>query len=497
MRPLCSLLLMLIALAGCGRDTRITVEHRLPQIYPDYTSIVIPYNIAPLNFTVQEEGERFKAVIRSEAGTPVTISNRTSVIRIPIRRWKKLLADNKEKTLYMDLYVKRHGTWTRFDAVENHISEDPIDPYLTYRLIEPGYVNYGEISLQERNLENFNTRILVSNQRDVVHGGDFCINCHTPRERNAAYTVFHVRGKLGGTVITTPEQAVKVNMKTDSTFSAAVYPAWHPVKNRIAFSINSTGQLFHTTDLQKVEVFDTRSDLVMYDTDRHTITPICQTDDRLETFPAWSPDGKYLYYCSAPCPPRDEAGNLSIPDVYQQFYYDLIRRPYDAEADTFGRAEIMVLASSAHLSVSFPRLSPDGRFLLFCLSEYGTFSIWHKSSDLYMIDLQENKLKRLEAVNSPETESYHAWSSNSRWIVVSSRRENGNYTRPYIAYIRPDGQETKAFLLPQRDPSRYPLLLKSFNVPEFMTGPAVHARRKYDDVIHLDAIQATYKPLSR
>ena len=76
----------------------------------------------------------------------------------------------------------------------------------------------------------------------------------------------------------------------------------------------------------------------------------------------------------------------------------------------------------------------------------------------------------LVEVNSDDVESYHSWSSNSRWFVFSSRRIDGLYTRPYIAYVDEDGKVGKPFLLPQKDAGFYQSFMKSFNIPEFITG---------------------------
>ena len=115
-------------------------------------------------------------------------------------------------------------------------------------------------------------------------------------------------------------------------------------------------------------------------------------------------------------------------------------------------------------------VSPDGKYLLYTLSGYGNFSIWHKDADLYMIDLSTLQSYPLEAANSDDVESYHSWSSNSRWFVFSSRRIDGLYTRPYIAYVDEDGKVGKPFLLPQKDAGFYQSFMKSFNIPEFITG---------------------------
>jgi hypothetical protein len=107
---------------------------------------------------------------------------------------------------------------------------------------------------------------------------------------------------------------------------------------------------------------------------------------------------------------------------------------------------------------------------MFTLSSYGNFSIWHKDADLYMIDLETKKAYPLDALNSDDVESYHSWSSNSRWVVFSSRRIDGLYTRPHFAYIDAEGNASKPFLLPQKDVEFYHYFMKSYNIPEFITG---------------------------
>ena len=123
-------------------------------------------------------------------------------------------------------------------------------------------------------------------------------------------------------------------------------------------------------------------------------------------------------------------------------------------------------------SVSFPRPSYDGKSLMFTLSDYGNFSIWHKEADLWSLDLSTGKIRPLSEVNSEDTESFHNWSGNSRWFVFSSRREDGLYTRLYIASVDGNGQVGKPFLLPQKDPATYYSRSDySYNAPDFVNKP--------------------------
>ena len=122
-------------------------------------------------------------------------------------------------------------------------------------------------------------------------------------------------------------------------------------------------------------------------------------------------------------------------------------------------------------SVSFPRMSPDGKFLMVTLANHATFPIWHQEADLWMLDVPNGyKSVNLEALNSPSVESYHSWSSNGRWIVFSSRRTDGLHTRPYIAYIDANGTVGKPFVLPQERGDFYQECMNSFNIPELVKG---------------------------
>lgn len=86
-----------------------------------------------------------------------------------------------------------------------------------------------------------------------------------------------------------------------------------------------------------------------------------------------------------------------------------------------------------------------------------------------MIDLESGKRVNIDNVNSRETDSYHSWSKGGRWIIFSSRRIDGSYTRLFISHFK-DGKFTKPFLIPQRDPKQNESLMFSYNIPEFISG---------------------------
>ena len=187
-----------------------------------------------------------------------------------------------------------------------------------------------------------------------------------------------------------------------------------------------------------------------------------------EAFPCWSADGKELYFCRTKTP--WEPGTLPRVEEIKKMMYDLMRVKYDIDKNQWGSPETVLAASQTGMSVGEPRPSPDGRYLLFCMAAHGNFFPFQSSGDLYMLDLRSGKHRRLEC-NSDSSEAWHCWSSNSRWIVFCSRRDNGWLARPYFCYIDAEGREHKPFVLPQKDPAFYDTWLKTYNVPELITGP--------------------------
>jgi hypothetical protein len=476
----------LLLLAACSekipseailQDTGIVIS-------PDYDRITIPWNIAPLHFTIQEEAGDYLTALYSKRGEKLIV--RGKKVKFHLKSWHKLLEENKGDTLYMDIYLKKKQ-WLKYPALKNFIAEEAIDNYLSYRLIEPSYAAYETMSIQQRDLTGFEEQAIYDNTLLSKGEDGQCINCHSYQNYNQSGKMqFHVRHRLGGTVIVSNEKAYKVNLKTEHTLSAGVYPAWHPTADVIAYSVNTTGQSFHTKDNQKVEVMDEKSALILYDIAKNEVREIVDDSAHLETFPSWSADGKYLYYASAAYPENFDVSSDDIYRRYQEFHYNLYRKAFNPETYEFSGVDTIFDASGYGKSATFPRESPDGKYLLFTLGDYGNFHIWHSSSDLYLLDLESRTLSALPELNSPNVESYHSWSSNGRWIVFSSRRDDGSYTRIYIAYFK-NGKVGKPFILPQKDSDFYGEFFKSYNIPELMKEPVKVSLKTLTNAIQKEA----------
>lgn len=435
-----------------------------PAIFPDYTDVTIPVNIAPLNFRIDKEVPAI--AILSFKNKELKIKTNNGSFKIPIKAWKRLLKQAAGQTLQVSVYEKMQNGWHCYNTFPVHVANETIDPYLIYRRIAPGYRMWSEMGIYQRNLEKFDETAILNNKQ--THNN--CMNCHSICMQAPEQLLFHQRSQHAGTYlvsknnISTIRPVAVLGKKTEKT-PPLTYPYWHPSGKFIAFSSNHTKQDFHHSDPNRIEVFDSASDIYIYDmkTQELLTTPLLSSDENMETFPSFSPDGKSLYLCSAPSEP--------MPESYQNIKYNLLRISFDPETRSFGTIpDTLYNANQQGRSAKFPRVSPDGSYLMYTLSDYGNFSIWHNDADLFLIDMKTLETNPLSNVNSSDVDSYHSWSSNSRWFVFSSRRMDGLYTRPYICYIKENGTTGKPFLLPQKETDYYTYSLFSFNIPELAKG---------------------------
>ena len=457
-----------IALGACAAVGAATV-------FPDYFNIEIPPNIAPLNFDVEGVDGAVAVTLRAEDGA--TLAANGPKVRFPERAWRKFLSAHAGSRLMGEL---KTGGDTYFFT--NTVSRHPISTHLSYRLIPPGYTGFNEVGIYQRDITTFAERPLY---RNLQTSRQQCVNCHTYNACDPAQYLFHTRAHLAGTVMVSAKYGKKkIRPEIPGGYAYGVYPAWHPSGDYIAFSCNDTSQIFYSTNPDKIEVMDSRSDLFLYSLKDGKVTMIDEDPTLFECYPTWSPDGKFLVTSSARTPfenlPADRDGReAQMRDKYSQVMYDLSVRTFDASNCTFSPRRILVNALTSKRSFTFPRVSPDGRWLVFTVGPYGVFSIWHRTADLWMLDLQKNEARALNEINSAASESYHCFSKNGRWMVFSSRRIDGVYTRPYFAAFDPEkGVFSKPFLLPVEDPAEHGRRLLSYNIPELSEGPVRESPRE-------------------
>jgi len=434
----------------------------LPAISPDYTNTVIPPNIAPLNFSIKEPGVTFLVFIHSETGKKIKVVSKKNKIIIPQKKWQKLLDENKGKKLYFDIYIKNtENKWARYDSIVNSIAENTIDPYVVYRFMTPSSYFPKKMRLYQRNLTSYDNSVIL----DSKAYGNGCFNCHTFLNNSPEKMLLGIRSFDFGNNIISIENG-KVN-KIGAKFG---YSSWHPSGRMVTYSINDVQQLYHLSGGENHGVLDTDSAINYYRSDMQVIkiSPEIADKSRLETYPTWAPDGKTMYFCSADMPWKDKLDVYS--DNYNQDIYDLMRISYDIQTDTWGQPKSVLSSNDIGKSILLPRVSPDGRYILLCLTDYGCFPIYQPSSDLYLYDLEKKTLAKMD-INSSKTEAWHSFSSDGRWIVFSSKRRDGIFTHLYFSYFDREGKAHKPFILPQKNPDYYDSLPMVYSLPELIVSP--------------------------
>ena len=470
-----SLFVLLVAAclaAACGRgdlaDAVAGSEGPLVT-YPDYKEVTIPANIAPLTYRYAMKDVR-------KARTTFTVGDKSVTIKglevaWPVRKWKEFLAGAAGKTIRVEATAQVGGQPVT-DAWNIYVSEDPIDGYLTYRLIEPAYQMWNEVSIEERCIETFDETTIC----DYGHTDNACMNCHVHGQQRGDYSLYYIRGPHGGAILNQNGQLRKLTLNAPGMLSGTVYGELHPSGRFGVFSTNVIIPGFHTMAGNRMEVYDTASDLTVadFENDQMVNVPHVARGDRWETFPCFSADGSAVYYCVA--------DSLALPEEIAEVKYSLVRAPFDAADGRIGEQVDTVWNGPAHnASACHPKASPDGRWLIFTVSDYGTFPLFHTESTLHLVDLQTGEVRALDEVKGDKSDTYHSWSSNSRWFVFASKRGDGMYGKPYFSHLDDSGKATKPFVLPQKTSRFYNNTFKSFNIPDLgnaSTGMTVRDARR-------------------
>lgn len=463
MRKISLILSAILIASSCSHVKDATAMDELPPIWPDYTDVTIPVNIAPLNFGPAEwrDCSKIDVTVSDESGRRL-LHSAGAHADFPLRRWHRILDANAGKDLIFSVALKSESGWKTYKQFCMHVSVDEIDYGLTYRLIPPGYQSFGHMGLYERELSTFRQRTLIDTR--MVESG--CINCHTENRGDPGTFCFHIRGRHSATFLHRNHEDFCLNTKTDSTKGFFVYPYWHPSGRYVAYSTNATRQSFYSSADKMLEVYDEHSDVLVYDVEKNVVIrpEAAFGSEMFETKPSFSADGRTFYYCVS------RPGVL--PRDAKEMRYNICSLPFDPETGTFGSVADTVLAVSVYdKSFISARPSYDGKYLMVAACDYGTFPLCHEESDIWVMNLATGEVYDGGGINSDRAESMHNWSTNSKWAVVSSRREDGLYTRLYLAHMGADGVFEKSFLLPQKNPwTYYHRLINSYNVPDFTTG---------------------------
>jgi tetratricopeptide (TPR) repeat protein len=267
--------------------------------------------------------------------------------------------------------------------------------------------------------------------------------------------------------------------------SYGLFPQVSPDGRHVIATILETLYVRNHRDYAFLQSFyPTRGVLAFFDRGTHEIRLLSGADDSkyVQTNPAWSPDGKTIVFLRAPAsdpdpnaPPAREAGD----SLEAQVRFDLCTVPFNGGKG--GAARPLPGASNNGASNSFPRFSPDGKWIVFVQSHNAM--LMRPDSRLYIMPA-EGGTPRLMSCNTSRMNSWHSWSPNSRWLVFSSKC-NTPYTQLFLTHVDEDGRDTPAVLVPDSTVSN-----RAANLPELVsllpgelidiTTPAVEYRRLMD-----------------
>jgi hypothetical protein len=462
----------LAALSSCNRTdiAAFAALSRTPVIDPDYSGTVVPPNIAPMDFIIKDDAAAYAVRIAGPLGDTIFLGGKSPRVIIPPAKWRRLLRQNRGHEFSIIVYARNvNGEWQRFAPITNAVASDTIDGWLVYRKIL-GYQTIPEMSIRQRSLGDFGDKVVLDN-RTMSTSKLQCINCHSFCNYQPDNMIIHMRGADQGMILVRGDTVTKIDTRTKFNKSPASYASWHPSGKYISFAVMKVTQTLHSVDDPRV-VFDESSGLILYNVETNTVSTCPRIADplRMETLPDWSPDGKYLYFCSAARPPRVDA-TFYDSLKYKNIRYDLMRIPFDVATGVFGALDTVLTAWATGLSNVQPKVSPDGRFLLFVTTPYSYFAGYNDKSRLCLMDLRTKAWRPLDTAGGAFSGSFHSWSSNGRWFVFNSRRRDGVCGCPYFAAVDTAGNVGKPFILPQRDPEFYATYLKSFNVPVLIAKP--------------------------
>ncbi|MDE6112063.1 MAG: hypothetical protein K2G46_01430 [Bacteroidales bacterium] len=455
-------------------------------IFPNYTAsdLVLPVNIAPLDFMVSEERLPTVATVRLEAfateaenGAPtaaldVKLQRKDGRLecRFPVADWHRCLQQAAGGHVRLGFY-NRQGQPLDAPVLRWQIAADAIDPYLVYRFSAYDENPCKYLEAEERCLENFDTRLLMDNRRT----GGQCFNCHASAQNDAACMSIHLRGEGGGTLLYHQGGFRKITLPDGFPNLRLAYPAWHPSQRFIAFS-SARIQVFPHTNIYKTQdlIADTLARLLVYDLERNRLLPA--PSDALAaaehnacyevSFPVWAPDGNRIYFCRAE--KLHFIDTLSSVENLARFRYHIAAMDFDTATGTFSLPYTVCLDSAS--SLSLPAIDPSGRYIVVSRLPMGSFPS-QNGGELALIDLSLRNadglcpLQDIPALASPDGEKSHQFSSNGRWMVFGSKRLNGSTAAIYISYFDRDGRFHAPFILPQEAGDFYTKQLRTFLFP--------------------------------
>jgi len=385
-------------------------------------------------------------------------------------------------------------------AVTLTTSEDPVGAPIFYRDVPlmPAVGEDGRIAPLAPNA----VPMIAWRLRDVTRprskviltGMPSCANCHSfsrdgntlgmdvdgPHGDKGAYAI----APLERVTVIGDEQVITWNSFPDKPEGHQTIGFLSQISPDGKFVVSTLNEELYVTnfaDYRFLQVFyPTRGIIGWYSTETGEIKALPGADDTdyVHCQPAWSPDGSYLIFARARAfdayPPGQEDAKYSGDPKEPQIQYDLVRMPFNGGK---GGTPVPVEGASANgMSNTFPKISPDGKWLVFTQCKNG--QLMRRDGRLRIVSVEGGEAREMNC-NTPLMNSWHSFSPNGRWMVFSSKSRTP-YTQMFLTHFDENGNDTPAILIPNSTAAN-----RAVNIPEFVNRP-------YDDFDAIDVPAADH-----
>lgn len=246
-------------------------------------------------------------------------------------------------------------------------------------------------------------------------------------------------------------------------------------------TLNEAMYVCNFLDYKFLQVFfPTRGILGYYSqaTDEIKVLPGADDPKYVHCDAVWSPDGDYLVFARAeakdPYPKDGTLADRANDPAETQIQYDLYRIPFDGGRG--GTPKPIAGASNNGMSNTFPKVSPDGKWIVFVKCRNG--QLMRPDSTLWIIPAGGGTARRMQC-NTRLMNSWHSFSPSGRWMVFSSKA-NTPYTQMFLTHIDQDGNDSPAILVPNSTAAN-----RAVNIPEFLN-------RSYDELLSISVPALNY-----
>ena len=488
------LILILGQLISCGTNEKEIISNwelnhelkgGLDIIYPANKTLFPSEIIAPTfiwNDSVNKVQRWFISVDSKENKNILNVLTKNTQWRPNSVQWKLMKSHSIEKEIQISIVGLKGSEFLSGTSVSIITSKDSVNAPIFYRDVPLPFkdaiknlhkIKYrlGDISVDKE------SKVLLTNLA-------VCGNCHsfTKDGQTMAMDVDYANDK-GSYVISDIEEETTLSLDKIISWSEYKRDEKEPTFGLLS-QISPDGRYVASTvkdrsifvaidkDTSYSQLFFPIKGIIsIYDrkTEKFFSLPGADNTDYCQSNPTWSPDGKSLIFTRAKVYKSkkiDQYKTAIIPteaaDEFinggKEYKYDLYIVPFNNGKG--GKSYPIAGASQNGKSNFFPKISPDGKWLIFTQAE--NFMLLQPDSKLVILPFDKKGEARILNCNNSEMNSWHSWSPNSKWVVFSSK-EGGAYTQLYLSHIDDEGNDTPPVLI-----ENFNLPKRAINIPEFV-----------------------------